>query len=119
MHCGPPGTKPRYSTAASEVYKGQKQDKLDAIRHAMRVALVHAPLSPDLVAEANDALDSVHRAPRFLTSFPQIKEVLSLAQVHLAPAAQVVCGTGLPLSFSPPPPSPIIETTIHRQIKPA
>ena len=72
-----------------------KQDKLDAIRHAMRVALVHAPLSPDLVAEANDALDSVHRAPRFLTSFPQIKEVLSLAQGNLPAAGLVVVGTGM------------------------
>jgi hypothetical protein len=72
-----------------------KAEKLDAIRHAMRVALVHAPLSPETVAEANAALDAAHRAPRFLTSFPEMREALSLAQGRLPANGLVVIGTGL------------------------
>ena len=72
-----------------------KADKLDAIRHALRIALVHAPLSPDMIAEANAALDAVHRAPRFLTSFPQMKEALAKAQGKLPANGLVVIGTGM------------------------
>lgn len=70
-------------------------EKLEAIRHALRIALVHAPLAPDQVAEANAALDAVHRAPRFLTSFPQMREVLAEAQGRLPASGLVVVGTGL------------------------
>jgi hypothetical protein len=72
-----------------------KAEKLDAIRHAMRIALVHAPLTPETVAAANAALDAAHRAPRFLTSFPEMREVLSLAQGRLPANGLVVIGTGL------------------------
>lgn len=72
-----------------------KAEKLDAVRDAMRIALVHAPLSPEAVAEANAALDAAHRAPKFLTSFPQMREALSVAQGQLPASGLVVVGTGM------------------------
>lgn len=72
-----------------------KEEKLEAIRHAMRIALVHAPLSPEAVAEANAALDAAHCAPRFLTSFPEMREALSNVQGRLPAAGLVVVGTGM------------------------
>lgn len=72
-----------------------KAETLEAIRHAMRAALVHAPLSPDAVAEANAVLDTVHRAPRFLTSFPEMRAALQAAQGKLPAAGLVVVGTGM------------------------
>lgn len=72
-----------------------KAEKLEAIRHAMRIALVHAPRSPEAVAEANAALDAAYRAPRFLTSFPEMRDVLAVAQGRLPANGLVVVGTGL------------------------
>lgn len=72
-----------------------KAEKLAAIRHALRIAMVHAPLSPADVAEANAMLDAVHRAPRFLTAFPQMKEALAAAQGKLPANGLVVVGTGM------------------------
>lgn len=72
-----------------------KEAQLEAIRHAARIALVHAPLTPQTVAEANAALDAAHRAPRFLSSFPQMREALRDAQGRLPANGLVVVGLGM------------------------
>ncbi|SEI88302.1 hypothetical protein SAMN05421762_2352 [Pseudooceanicola nitratireducens] len=70
-------------------------ETLTAIRDAARIALVHAPLTPAQVAEANEMLDRVHRAPQFLTTFPKMREALAEAQGRLPANGLVVVGTGL------------------------
>lgn len=72
-----------------------KAEQIEVIRHAARVALVHAPLTPEDVAQANAMLDAVHRAPRFLSSFPDMRAVLAKAQDRLPANGLVVIGTGL------------------------
>lgn len=72
-----------------------KQEKLAAILQARRIALIHAPLAPDEIAQVNTILDSIHRAPQFLTSFAQMKQALAAAQGRLPSSGLVVIGTGL------------------------
>ncbi|WP_407492847.1 hypothetical protein [Pseudooceanicola sp. MF1-13] len=72
-----------------------KADQIEAIRHATRVALVHAPLTPEEVAKANTMLDAVHNAPRFLSTVPEMRAALAGAQGRLPANGLVVIGMGL------------------------
>jgi len=72
-----------------------KAEQIEAIRHAARVALVHAPLTPAQVVEANAMLHAAHRAPKFLTSFPEMRAVLSDAQGKMPASGLVVVGMGM------------------------
>lgn len=72
-----------------------KADQIAAICSAARIAVVHAPLTPDQVAQANAMLDEAHKAPKFLTSFAQMRAALSVAQGRHPANGLVVIGTGL------------------------
>ncbi|MEL6913417.1 MAG: hypothetical protein AAFP13_02840 [Pseudomonadota bacterium] len=50
--------------------------KLEAITGAAKLALVHPPLGPGAVAQANPVLDVVDAAPAFTDSFPETREKL-------------------------------------------
>ena len=72
-----------------------KADRLGAVRHAARVALVHAPVSVEAIGQTNPELDAAHRAPHVLSSFPKMKEALSDVQGRLPASGLVVVGMGL------------------------
>ncbi|MEL7300244.1 MAG: hypothetical protein AAFM92_07660 [Pseudomonadota bacterium] len=50
--------------------------KLDEIRAAGKLAMVHPPLDPKAVAQANPALDDVATAPLFTDTFPVTRDKL-------------------------------------------
>ncbi|EAQ01960.1 hypothetical protein OB2597_01045 [Pseudooceanicola batsensis HTCC2597] len=69
--------------------------KLDAVRDAARIALVHAPIPPHAVEAANPVLDAAHPAPPLLTRFSRMKSALAHAQGRLPASGLVVVGMGL------------------------
>ncbi|GGE28875.1 hypothetical protein GCM10011360_16280 [Primorskyibacter flagellatus] len=72
-----------------------KAGQVAAIRHAGRIALVHAPLPVETVEQTNPELDTAHRAPHVLSSYPKIREALTEVQGRLPASGLVVVGMGL------------------------
>lgn len=50
-----------------------REDKLTALEGARKLALVHAPLAPTLVAAANPVLDDASPAPKFTDSWGEMR----------------------------------------------
>jgi hypothetical protein len=65
-----------------------------AVKGAKRLALVHAPLSPDEVTRANPALDAVARAPIFTNTWSDMRRHLSenIVDQNLLPDQVLIIG---------------------------
>lgn len=71
-------------------------ERLQALRHVLRIGLAHPPLDPRLLLKRVAGLDLAFAAPPLLGTFAEIRAALSRAQGQL-PAASLVAVTALGL----------------------
>ena len=59
----------------------ERAAQVEAIKSAGKVALVHAPLQADAVADANPELSAVYAAPRFTDSWSEMRDQVKAALI--------------------------------------